>query len=119
MQKNPQVGIEYLIKGAAHNNAYCYYYLAMIYNEGVIVPKNQRLEFLYLKRAAEEGFVEMQHNLGLAYINGFITKRNDVLALAWLREAARNGYYPSYGVAGDILYEGTPPGLLPKEQEVQ
>ena len=55
------------MKGAAKNNAYCLYYLSMLYNEGILVEKNPRLEFVYLKRAAEEGFVQMQHNLGIVY----------------------------------------------------
>ena len=85
----------------------------MLYNEGVYVEQNPRLEFLYLKRAAEEGFVQMQHNLGMMYHQGRLTKKNDRLALAWLREATRNGYMPSYYLAGDILYEGNPYNLPP------
>lgn len=57
LKQDPDLGIEYLIRGAAYNNAYCFYYLSMLYNEGVYVEKNAKLEFLYLKRAAEEGFV--------------------------------------------------------------
>jgi TPR repeat protein len=59
--KSVEKGINYLERGAAMNNAYCFYYLSMLYNEGQLVEKNPTLEFLYLKRAAEEGFVQMQH----------------------------------------------------------
>ncbi len=58
-EKNTELGIEYLIRGAAYNNAYCFYYLSMLHNEGILVEKDPKLEFLYLKRAAEEGFVQM------------------------------------------------------------
>jgi TPR repeat protein len=42
----------------------------------------------------------------LAYYEGRLVKKNDRLALAWLRESCRNGYFPSYLLAGDILFEG-------------
>ena len=32
VEKNVDVGIEYLVKGASKNNAYCFYYLSMLYN---------------------------------------------------------------------------------------
>jgi len=44
-KKDVETGIELMVKGAAKNNAYCYYYLSMLYNEGTIVEKNPRLEF--------------------------------------------------------------------------
>jgi len=57
VEKDINAGIEFLIKGASKNNAYCYFYLSMLHDEGIIVEKNPRLQFTYLKRAAEEGFV--------------------------------------------------------------
>jgi len=56
--------------------------------------------------------------LGIAYYEGLNTRKNDVLALAWLREAARNGYFPSYQLAGDILFYGTKLKSLPTENSV-
>ena len=64
----------------------------------------------------------MQHNLGIAYYEGRLVKKNDKLALAWLRESTRNGYKPSYQLAGDILFTGTPKELrkiLPKSNWVE
>lgn len=55
--KNIEKGIEYLNRGAAMHNAYCFFYLSMIYHEGIHVEKDPVLEFHYLKRGAEEGFV--------------------------------------------------------------
>jgi hypothetical protein len=48
VERNTDLGLEYLYKGASKYNAYCYYYLALLHNEGIIVPKNNKLEFLYL-----------------------------------------------------------------------
>jgi TPR repeat protein len=108
-RKDPDTALDYYIKGAARNNAYCYFELSRIYGEGEIVPKNEKLQFTYLKRAANEGFVTAQHLLGIAYADGGrLCKRNDRLALAWFREAIRNGNIVSYLNAGDLLYEDRP-----------
>ncbi len=56
-KRDPERALDYYIKGAARNNAYCYFELSRIYGEGEIVPKDERLQFTYLKRAACEGFV--------------------------------------------------------------
>jgi TPR repeat protein len=53
--------------------------------------------------------------LGIAYYEGSMVQKNDKLALSWLRESIRNGYYPSYLLAGDILFEGNIFNL-PKER---
>lgn len=98
--------LECYIKGAAKNNAYCYFELSRIYGEGTILERNPRLQYLYLKRSAEEGFVTAQHLLGIALFEGTLTKKDDFLALAWFREAIRNGNVVSYLNAGDILFDG-------------
>lgn len=119
VERDVEAGLEFLVKGAAKNNAYCYYYLAMLHSEGTFVEKNERLEYLYVERAAKQGFAQMQHNLAQIYFEGRLTKKDDKLALAWFREACRNGFYTSYLNAGDILYHGTAPGLLPPESSVK
>lgn len=107
--KSPMVALEYYIKGAAKNNAYCYFELSRIYGEGELVKKDEKLQFTYLKRSASEGFVTAQHLLGIAYAEGGrLCKRNDKLSLAWFREAIRNGNIVSYLNAGDLLYEERP-----------
>lgn len=55
--QDPQKAIECYIKGAAKNNAYCFFELSRIYSEGELVERNPKLQLLYLKRSAEEGFV--------------------------------------------------------------
>ena len=49
--------MDFYIKGAARNNAFCYFELSRIYSEGIIIPKDERLQFTYLKKSAQEGFV--------------------------------------------------------------
>lgn len=41
--KDPVKAMQLYIKGAAKNNAFCYFELARIYGEGVIVPKDEKL----------------------------------------------------------------------------
>lgn len=57
VERDVERGLEYLYRGAAKNNAYCFYYLAMLHAEGELVEKSKELEFHYMKRSAEEGFV--------------------------------------------------------------
>jgi TPR repeat protein len=44
-KKDVETGLRLLYKGAAKNNAYCFFYLSMLHHEGIIVDKNPRLEF--------------------------------------------------------------------------
>ena len=67
LKPNAERAVEYYVRGAAKNNAFCYFELSRLYSEGEIFDKDSYLQGLYLKRAAEEGFVAAQHNLGLAY----------------------------------------------------
>ncbi|CDW87823.1 sel1 domain-containing protein repeat-containing protein [Stylonychia lemnae] len=106
VQKDQDKALECYIKGAAKNNAYCFFELSRIYSEGQVVDRDPKLQFLYLKRSAEEGFVTAQHLLGIAYHEGKITRKNDYLALAWFRESIRNGNIISYLNAADLLFEG-------------
>lgn len=41
--KDPVKAMQLYVKGAAKNNAFCFFELARIYGEGVIVPKDERL----------------------------------------------------------------------------
>jgi TPR repeat protein len=98
--------MDFYTRGAAKNNAYCFFELSRIYEEGskhIDLEPNVLLHFLYLKRAAEEGFVTAQHMLGIAYMEGKAVKRNHRKSLAWFRESVRNGNPISYLNAGDLL----------------
>jgi TPR repeat protein len=40
---DPEAALDFYIKGAAKNNAYCYFELSRLYGEGEIVRKDERL----------------------------------------------------------------------------
>lgn len=103
VEQDHERAMDHYIKGAAKNNAFCFFELSRIYDEGVVEAKNPALRFLYLKRSAEEGFLTAQHMLGIAYHEGSIVQKNDRKALAWFRESVRNGFTASYLNAGEIL----------------
>lgn len=105
VKQDLELALDHYIKGAAKNNAFCFFELSRIYAEGEVDGHKPNLQFLYLKRSAEEGFVSAQHMLGIAYHEGVLTKANSTTALAWLRESVRNGNPVSYLNCGDILYE--------------
>lgn len=77
VQHDPDIALDHYIRGAAKNNAFCYFELSRIYGEGIIAPRNPALSFLYLKHAAEEGFVAAQHYLGIAYTQGINCQKHD------------------------------------------
>jgi TPR repeat protein len=56
-KKDPEGALDFYVKGAAKNNAYCYFELSRLYGEGEFVPRDEKLQFTYLKRSASEGFV--------------------------------------------------------------
>lgn len=103
VEHNAEMALDHYIRGAAKNNAFCYFELSRIYSEGRLLPLNPALQFLYLKRSAEEGFVSAQHLLGIAYHEGAVCNKNDNKALAWFRESVRNGNPVSYLNAGELL----------------
>ena len=49
--------IDYYVRGAAKNNAFCFFELHRIHREGELVEADSYLSALYLKRSAEEGLV--------------------------------------------------------------
>ena len=49
--------VDFYIRGAAKNNAFCFFELSRLHREGEIVERDSYLEALYLRRSAEEGFV--------------------------------------------------------------
>ena len=106
LKADPDKAIDCYIRGAAKNNAFCFFELSRLHREGEFVEKDLYLEALYLRRAAEEGFVMAQHMLGIAYHEGLLFKRNDLRALAWFRESIRNGNAVSYLNAGQLLIKG-------------
>ena len=106
VKPDPERAIDHYIRGAAKNNAYCFFELSRLHMEGEHVEKDSYLEALYLKRSAEEGLVVAQHMLGIAYHEGRLFKRNDLRALAWFRESVRNGNATSYLNCGELLLHG-------------
>lgn len=105
VEADHELALDHYIRGAALNNAFCYFELSRIYGEGVVEERNPALQFLYLRKAAEEGFTTAQHMLGIAYAEGDLVKENKRVALAWFRESVRNGNPVSYLNAGDLLLE--------------
>lgn len=95
--------IDLYVKGAAKNNAFCFFELSRIYSGEEGEERDPYLQFLYLKQAAEEGYVPAQTMLGIEYHQGELVERNDFRALAWHRESVRNGNPMSYVHAGDLL----------------
>jgi len=85
VRKDHEKALDYFIKGAARDNAFCFFELSRLYSEGTIVAKNEKLSFEYMKRSAEEGFTSAQHLVGIDYFQGVRCPKDDQLSLAWFR----------------------------------
>lgn len=57
MPQDYERAIDHYTKGAAKNNALCYFALSNVHSDGSYLKPDDELTFLYLKRSAEEGFV--------------------------------------------------------------
>ena len=57
VKPNVELAVENYVRGAAKNNAFCYFELSRLYAQDEVFDKDPYLQGLYLKRSAEEGFV--------------------------------------------------------------
>lgn len=65
--------------------------VAILYDRGQGVKKNNREAFKWYQRAAEQGHSHAQYNLGRMYDNGEAVDRDAVFAFKWYTLAALSG----------------------------
>jgi uncharacterized protein len=76
---------------AEQGNAAAQYNLAVFYDQGKGVVRDQARAVHWFRRAAKQGVAKAQFNLGVAYINGEGVPRDLKRAVRWFRRAARQG----------------------------
>lgn len=64
---------------------------ALMFLDGIGVPRNLPLAAKWFRRAADQGDAQAQNNLGLMYLVGHGSKRDHAKAAKWLRRAAEQG----------------------------
>ncbi len=67
------------------------YRLAVMYQRGLGVVRNELMKYRWMTAAAEQGMVLAEHGLGCMYLDGDCMKQNAEVAKIWLGRAADQG----------------------------
>jgi len=95
LKRDPAKAADLLSRAAALGNAEAQYYLAMLYESGDGVEKDDKAAFNWLLAAAGQEYVEAQYELSRFYSRGTGTEANSDEALRWLERAAGNNHIKS------------------------
>jgi len=89
---------------AEKQNADAQYRLAIMYQNGLGVVRNELLAMKWMVSAANQGFSLAQHGLGFMYLEGDCITKNGEKAVYWFRKAAEQGMSGSQATLG-MMYE--------------
>ena len=67
------------------------YRLAIMYQNGLGVVRNELLATKWMIAAANQGYPMAQHGLGFMYMEGDCVARNGAKAVSWFKKAAEQG----------------------------
>ena len=67
------------------------YRLAIMYQNGLGVVRNELLAMKWMVSAANQGFAMAQHGLGFMYMDGDCVAKNGEKAVFWFKKAAEQG----------------------------
>ena len=91
---------------AETNDADCQYNLALMYEQGIGVAKDEKEARVWYRKAAEQGNFSAQFNLGVLYENGRGGDVDFALANQWYRKAAEQGDALAIGNLGMLYIRG-------------
>ena len=73
------------------------YRLAIMYQNGLGVVRNELLAYKWMKNAAQQEFGPALHGLGFMYMEGDCVGRDDVRAIKWFEAAVAQGLQGAMG----------------------
>jgi uncharacterized protein len=82
------------------------YNLALLYLEGVTLPRDTTAAIRWLRAAAEQDLTEAQHALAILYKEGDGAQKDPVQAARWLERAAKLEHVPSMTEFAIALFNG-------------
>lgn len=85
---NLQLAYEKFLKGSNEGHVFSQFNLALMYENGMGIPKNEKYALFWYNKAAIQGNAAAQFNLGVLYENGKGTKVDFAQANKWYRKAA-------------------------------
>jgi uncharacterized protein len=91
---------------AETNDANCQYNLALMYEQGIGVAKDEKAARVWYCKAAEQGNANAQFNLGVLYENGRGGAVDFAQANQWYRKAAMQGDALAIGNLGMLYLRG-------------
>jgi TPR repeat protein len=96
--------LRHLTPHAEEGNADAQYRVAIMYQNGLGVVRNEKLAVKWMRAAAEQGHALAQHGLGYMYLQGDCLERNAAEASTWFRRAAEQGLAGSQTMLA-MMYE--------------
>ena len=82
------------------------YRLAIMYQNGLGVVRNELLAYKWMKNAAQQKFGPALHGLGFMYMEGDCVGRDDVKAIKWFEAAVAQGLQGAMVALAQMLEQG-------------
>ncbi len=100
---------------AERGNADAQYRIAIMYQNGLGVVRNEQKALQFMQTAAEQGHALAQHGLGFMYMEGDCVARDGAQAVNWFRRAAEQGLTGSQTTLAMMYEEGRGVDKNPEE----
>jgi TPR repeat protein len=102
---------------AEKGNLDAQYRLAIMYQNGLGLVRNELLAMKWMVAAANQGFALAQHGLGFMYMEGDCVAKNSEKAVIWFKKAAEQGMAGSQTTLA-MMYE-TGNGVVQDSEEAK
>ena len=103
---NPQLAAKEFRACAEKSDADCQFNLALMYEQGMGIPKDEKEAVFWYRKSAELGNSNAQFNLGVLYENGRGTAVDFAKANQWYRKASVQGDPLAIGNLGMLYLRG-------------
>lgn len=103
---NLKLAYEKFLKGSNEGHVYSQFNLALMYENGIGIKKNEKHALFWYNKAAMQGNAAAQFNLGVLYENGKGTKVDFAQANKWYRKAAIQNDGLAVGNLGMLYIRG-------------
>jgi len=111
IEKNPEKATDYFKKAhpglqteADRGQGKAQFELAVMYNNGYGLTKDESLALSWLRRSAESGYPNAEYSLGKLFFEGKQVDQSYLQAFEWYKKAADQGYAQAEATLG-IMYE--------------
>ena len=103
---NMKLAYEKFLAGSNEGHVFSQYNLALMYENGIGIKKNEKYTLFWYNKAALQGNAAAQFNLGVLYENGKGTKVDFAQANKWYRKSAVQGDGLAVGNLGMLYIRG-------------